>query len=59
MILIEKRLKILETIIDIQDIAECNMMAVPSLLCEEHFNANQEFEKDYVLQVLLFTHGSR
>ncbi len=44
---------------DIDDIAECNMMAVPSLLCEDHFNAHHEFEKDYLIQILLYTHGTR
>jgi len=55
----EKRSKVLEVVLDIDDIAECNMMAVPSLLCEDHFNAHHEFEKDYLIQILLNTHGTR
>mmetsp|Transcript_2046 Transcript_2046/g.1874 ORF Transcript_2046/g.1874 Transcript_2046/m.1874 type:complete len:233 (+) Transcript_2046:96-794(+) len=57
--LIDQKLRRFETCIDIEDIHECNVITVPSLLTEEHFEINHEFEKDYLLQIILHGHGDR
>jgi len=45
--------------INIEDIAECNVVVLPSASCEEHFDLNNEYEKDYLLQFKFYTHGQR
>jgi len=45
--------------INIEDIAECNVVVLPSASCEDHFDLNNEFEKDYLLQFIFYTHGQR
>ena len=45
--------------IDVRDIDECNVMAVPHPDCEEIYEMTKEYVVDHLLQIILKHHGER
>jgi len=53
----EEKLKDFVVVIDVRDIQECNVMAVPHPLFDEIYEDTKEYVKDYLLQIILKDHG--
>ena len=49
----------LSVFIDVRDIEECNVMAIPHPRFEEIYEETKEYVKDYLLQIILKHHGQR
>ena len=54
-----KHLNQCEAQIAISDVSTCNIMIVPSVEVEDHYEVNNEYEMDYLVQIILCAHGQR